>query len=103
MERSPSKVAATLTKPKKALEDVAKSHFADGATVTLTKMTGMKSADPEVVVEYDVVIRRTRTGEADPSAASSDFERPRVVTVYQLDQRVGRGFPGRRSRLWPLL
>ncbi len=39
---------------KKALEDAAKARFADGASVTLTKVTGMKSADPEVVAEYDV-------------------------------------------------
>jgi hypothetical protein len=41
---------------KKSLEDSLKSHFPAGATVTLAKVTGMKSADPEVVAEYDVEI-----------------------------------------------
>jgi hypothetical protein len=44
---------------KKSLEEAAKSHFADGATVTLTRVTGMKAADPEVVAEYDVELPNT--------------------------------------------
>src|SRR5207302_266467 len=39
---------------KKALEEGTKKRFPDGAVVTLTKITGMKNADPEVVTEYDV-------------------------------------------------
>lgn len=39
---------------KKALEDTMKGYFPEGATAKLTKVSGMKNADPEVVVEYDV-------------------------------------------------
>jgi hypothetical protein len=39
---------------KKALEETTKGYFPEGAVVTLTKVTGMKNADPEVVVEYDL-------------------------------------------------
>jgi transglutaminase-like putative cysteine protease len=38
----------------KSLEDGMKSRFGEGAVVKLTKITGMKNADPEVVAEYDV-------------------------------------------------
>jgi len=39
---------------KKSLEEGIKSRFGEGAVVTLTRITGMKSAEPEVVAEYDV-------------------------------------------------
>jgi len=39
---------------KKALEEGMKKRFPDGAVVTLTRITGMKNADPEVVTEYDI-------------------------------------------------
>lgn len=39
---------------KKALEEGLKKRFPDGAVINITKMTGMKTADPEVVIEYDV-------------------------------------------------
>jgi transglutaminase-like putative cysteine protease len=39
---------------KKALEDGIKTRFPEGAVVKLTKLTGMKTADPEVVAEYDI-------------------------------------------------
>jgi hypothetical protein len=39
---------------KKSLEKTTKSYFPEGAVVTLTKVTGMKTAEPEVVAEYDI-------------------------------------------------
>jgi len=38
----------------KSLEDGLKGRFPEGATVKLTRVTGMKNADPEIVAEYDV-------------------------------------------------
>jgi len=51
---------------KKALEESMKSHLPDGAKVTLVSITGMKNAEPEVVVQYDVEV---------PGAASSTGSR----------------------------
>jgi transglutaminase-like putative cysteine protease len=39
---------------KKELEEAAKKRFPDGATVKLTKVTGIKNADETLVEEYDV-------------------------------------------------
>jgi Domain of Unknown Function with PDB structure (DUF3857)/Transglutaminase-like superfamily len=39
---------------KKSLEETTKGYFPEGAVVTLTNVTGMKTADPEVVAKYDV-------------------------------------------------
>ena len=41
---------------KKAIEDTAKKRFPDGTTVTLKKITGMKTSDDTVVAELDVEI-----------------------------------------------
>lgn len=41
---------------KKSLEESAKSHLPDGTTVTLTKVTGMKTSDDAVVADFDVEI-----------------------------------------------
>ena len=41
---------------KKAIEDGARKHFPEGATVALTKVTGMKTCDDTVVTELDVEI-----------------------------------------------
>ena len=39
---------------KKSLETTTKGYFPEGAVVTLTKVSGMKNADPQIVAEYDV-------------------------------------------------
>jgi hypothetical protein len=41
---------------KKAIEDAAQKRFPEGTTVTLTKITGMKTSDDTVVAELDVEI-----------------------------------------------
>jgi len=47
------------TATKKSLEETTKGHFPEGAIVTLTKVTGMKTADPQIVAEYDVELPNT--------------------------------------------
>jgi hypothetical protein len=44
---------------KKSLEEALKGRFPQGAVVTLTKVTGMKSTDAAVVAEYDVELPNT--------------------------------------------
>jgi hypothetical protein len=39
---------------KKSIEETAKKRFPEGSTVTLTKLTGMKSTDDKVVADFDV-------------------------------------------------
>jgi hypothetical protein len=44
---------------KKSLEGSMKRYFPEGATVSLKKVTGMKSGDAEIVAEYDVELPNT--------------------------------------------